>query len=159
MRGGTHTPAPPRHSAGFRGETYRAWSPPRFSPWARCKEAPHIRGVRAVCMHGVFCEVERGCFDIGGMADFPIPHANTKNAHFSYAPRECGVLPCIEPRVKTRGVTTHAYTLRNAAVWRCGFTPMHAYRPPLFSPIKNTMPWGKSRGRAAPTFKNVNRHP
>ena len=138
MRGATHTPAPPRHSAAFRGETYRAWSSPRFSPWARCKEAPHICGVRAICVHGVFCEFERGCFGLGGMAYFPIPQANTKNAHFSHAPCECGVLPCIEPRVKTRGVTTHAYTPRNAAVWRCGFTPTHAYQSRLLPPITMT---------------------
>ena len=65
---------------------------------------------------------------------FKSPHAKP----IPPAPRACGVPPCIKPTVKTVGVTTPAYSPRNAAAWRCGLAPTPA---PLRAPLPPTTPY------------------
>ena len=65
-----------------------------------------------------------------------------------------GVLPCIEPTVRTVGVTTPAYSPRNAAEWRCGFGGgLHTHHP---LPTLNHKIWRsaeKVRAAYSPTEK------
>ena len=94
----SHTGAIPPFGGGTvigcaRGDT------PTFSPWAWCREAPHVRGV----------------------------------------------LPCIESRVKTRGITTLICSARNPAVWQGGLAPTYACQSRLLPPI--IAPFGANASR------------
>ena len=161
---GKPVPNPHRHTAAFRAETSNVVNPTVSTVGSLQGGTPHARGAGdSVCMAYIVKSGAVVWYWWYGLFSYTACQHQKRTPH--HAPRERGVLPCIKPTVEklptavrqigqtakrvcpvgvrarwgapesTVGVTTRAFPPRNAAEWRCGFTPTHASLMGSLSPI------------------------